>query len=61
MFYKKAIDVLEKTKSNYDEFYDRMQDFDHNDWFAAYLNSITEAFDPHTSYFPPMIKKEESV
>ncbi|MDT0553204.1 carboxy terminal-processing peptidase [Urechidicola vernalis] len=48
----------EKTKEYYDEFYDRMSDFDHTDWFASYLNSITGAFDPHTTYFPPRNKKQ---
>lgn len=48
----------EKTKENYDDFYGRMEDFDHEDWFGTYLNSITSAFDPHTSYFPPRTKKQ---
>ncbi|OIQ38007.1 MAG: tail-specific protease [Bacteroidetes bacterium MedPE-SWsnd-G1] len=51
-------EARKKTKENYDEFYDRMSDFDHTDWFSTYLNSITGAFDPHTSYFPPRTKKQ---
>ena len=48
----------ETTKKNYDDFYERMDDFEHIDWFSSYLNSITMAFDPHTSYFAPRIKKQ---
>ena len=51
-------EAREATKKNYDAFYKRMQDFDHTDWFSTYLNSITMAFDPHTSYFAPRIKKQ---
>jgi carboxyl-terminal processing protease len=46
------------TLKNYDDFYDNIKDFSHADWFSTYLNSITEAFDPHTAYFAPRTKKE---
>lgn len=51
-------EAREKTKENYDDFYSRMEDFDHEDWFGTYLNTITSTFDPHTSYFPPRTKKQ---
>lgn len=57
-FLKYEKEAREKTIKNYDELYDAMKDFDHDDWFATYLNSITEAFDPHTTYFAPRSKKE---
>ncbi|GAB1308801.1 carboxy terminal-processing peptidase [Urechidicola sp. KH5] len=57
-FLKLEEEARTSTKENYDDFYDRMDDFDHNDWFATYLNSITAAFDPHTSYFAPRTKKQ---
>ncbi|MFK5879310.1 MAG: carboxy terminal-processing peptidase [Flavobacteriaceae bacterium] len=56
-FAKLEIEARESTKKNYDDFYERISDFDHSDWFATFLNSITEAYDPHTSYFPPRTKK----
>lgn len=56
-FAKLEIEARESTKKNYDDFYERISDFDHADWFATFLNSITEAYDPHTSYFPPRTKK----
>jgi len=52
------IDARESTMKNYDDFYEYMTDFKHTEWFATYLNSITAAFDPHTSYFAPKSKKE---
>lgn len=52
------IDARESTMKNYDDFYEYMKDFKHTEWFATYLNSITAAFDPHTSYFAPKSKKE---
>ncbi|AOW20461.1 hypothetical protein LPB138_07140 [Urechidicola croceus] len=51
-------EARESTKKNYDDFYERIGEFDHSDWFSTYLNSITEAFDPHTSYFAPRSKKQ---
>ena len=52
------IEAREGTMKNYDDFYEYMKDFEHTEWFATYLNSITGAFDPHTSYFAPKSKKE---
>ncbi len=52
------IEVREATIESYSDYYKRMQDFDHTDYFSTYLNSITNAFDPHTSYFAPRNKKE---
>jgi len=57
-FAQLEIDARESTIKNYDEFYEYMKDFKHTEWFATYLNSITAAFDPHTSYFAPRSKKE---
>lgn len=52
------VEARNSTSKNYDDFYDNIKDFSHTDWFATYLNSITEAFDPHTAYFAPRTKKE---
>lgn len=57
-FAKLEIEAREGTMKNYDDFYEYMNDFEHTEWFATYLNSITAAFDPHTSYFAPKSKKE---
>ncbi len=52
------IEARQSTEENYDDFFGRMDDFDHTDWFSTYLNNISGAFDPHTTYFPPKAKKE---
>ncbi|PHR71601.1 MAG: tail-specific protease [Lutibacter sp.] len=57
-FAQLEIDARKSTLKNYDDFYEYMKDFEHTEWFATYLNSITAAFDPHTSYFAPKRKKE---
>jgi carboxyl-terminal processing protease len=57
-FAQLEIEARESTLKNYDDFYERLGDFDHTDWFATYLNSITQAFDPHTTYLPPRLKKD---
>ena len=57
-FAQLEVEARESTMKNYDDFYEYMNDFEHTEWFATYLNSITAAFDPHTSYFAPKSKKE---
>ncbi len=57
-FTKYEKEARESTIKNYNDFYENLKDFSHSDWFSTYLNSITEAFDPHTAYFAPRTKKE---
>lgn len=44
-------------KKNYDRYFKRFHKVKDDDRFTLYVNSITEAEDPHTSYFPPLEKK----
>lgn len=45
---------IEKTlKERYERFAKSIQQFNSEDVFSMYMNSITEAYDPHTSYFSP--------
>ncbi len=46
----------EVTLNSLDEYYDFTDDLDRKDYFSVYLNSIVEAFDPHTFYFAPQDK-----
>lgn len=48
----------EKTSESLDDLYERIQELDHTDWFATYVNCIVEEFDPHTVYFAPKIKEQ---
>lgn len=57
----KSKETLEKearevTLSSLEEYYDFTEDLERKDYFSVYLNSIVEAFDPHTFYFAPQDK-----
>ena len=50
-------DARETTLSNLTESFQRIEELTYSDWFSSYINSITEEFDPHTTYFDPIVKK----
>ena len=59
----KSYDELEKetrvdASKTLDQYYENTDELDRNDWFALYINSIAERFDPHTSYFAPEAKEK---
>ncbi len=59
----KSMDIIEANSresvmKNMDEFYSRFDELTYSDWFSTYINSISEQFDPHTTYFDPAIKKK---
>lgn len=59
---KKSMDSLEiearlGTLTNLDEYFERLSELTYSDWFSTFVNSITEEFDPHTTYFDPSVKK----
>ncbi|MCH4553585.1 MULTISPECIES: carboxy terminal-processing peptidase [Aestuariibaculum] len=39
-------------------FNDNLEDFQREDWFAIYVNTIVEEFDPHTYYLAPNSKED---
>jgi carboxyl-terminal processing protease len=45
------------TLENMDEFYERLDELTYSDWFSTFVNIISEEFDPHTTYFDPVVKK----
>jgi carboxyl-terminal processing protease len=45
------------TMKSTKDFFNFMDDLDDTDWFSVFINSISESFDPHTSYFAPKVKK----
>ncbi|MDO5607579.1 MAG: carboxy terminal-processing peptidase [Capnocytophaga sp.] len=47
---KDSQEVTEKTLS---EMFAIYKDLNRQDWFNIYVNAVTEAFDPHTSYMAP--------
>src|SRR5690554_4989310 len=55
---KKSLAELEKdaratTEKSLDEYFDFTKDLQRKDFFAIYLNTIVEEFDPHSNYFAP--------
>lgn len=57
-FVKKSLVELEKkaretTKTSLDEYFDFTKDLERKDYFAIYLNTIVEEYDPHSNYFAP--------
>ncbi len=43
----------ETTKNSLDEYFDFTKDLERKDYFAIYLNTIVEEYDPHSNYFAP--------
>tara|TARA_B100000809_G_scaffold149298_1_gene146811 strand:+ start:20107 stop:22245 length:2139 start_codon:yes stop_codon:yes gene_type:complete len=52
------IEARKKTLENLNDFYERINELDHTDWFSTFVNCIVEEFDPHTTYFAPRIKEQ---
>lgn len=46
------------TFEMYDDFFDRLEDIRRSDRFEVYVNEITHAYDPHTTYFSPKSKED---
>src|SRR5690554_3519939 len=46
-------EARESTQKSLDEYFDFAEDLQRKDYFAMYLNTIVEGFDPHTNYFAP--------
>ena len=47
------IEVRESSKKSLDEYFDFTEDLERKDYFAIFLTTIVEEFDPHTNYFAP--------
>lgn len=50
---KKPDDIKETIKSRYERLAKSMSQFNSEDIFSMYMNTITESYDPHTNYFSP--------
>ncbi|WP_291868271.1 carboxy terminal-processing peptidase [Maribacter sp.] len=46
------------TETTLDDFFSFVDDLERKDWFAQYINSIVDEFDPHTFYFAPEEKEK---
>lgn len=47
------IKARESSKKSLDEYFDFTDDLERKDYFAIYLTTLVEEFDPHTNYFAP--------
>ena len=50
--------AFDKSVSNYESWFERMEELRRVDWMTQYLNSITNVIDPHTGYFKPKDKED---
>lgn len=50
---KKTEEIKDVLKKRYERFVKSFNQFNSEDVFSVYMNSITEAYDPHTNYFSP--------
>ncbi|MCF6213910.1 MAG: carboxy terminal-processing peptidase [Flavobacteriaceae bacterium] len=50
-------EVRASTQKTMGDFFKRMLELNQDDGFSLFLNTITLAFDPHTTYFAPQDKK----
>lgn len=54
-------ETRESSLKSMNEYFTFVNDMDRNDWFAIFVNTIAERFDPHTSYFAPEDKEKFDV
>ena len=50
---KSQAEIEETLIKRYDRFIKNIKQFNAEDVFSVYMNSVTEAYDPHTNYFSP--------
>ncbi len=46
-------EARESVQKSMDEYFDFTKDLERKDYFASFLNTFVEQFDPHTNYFAP--------
>jgi carboxyl-terminal processing protease len=60
-FSELEIITRESSLKSLDEYFGFMSELTRDEWFSVYLNTITERFDPHTSYLAPEDKERFDV
>lgn len=51
-------EARQKVEEVHEQWFDNLRDMERIDWVAAYMNTITNIYDPHTQYFPPERKED---
>ena len=54
-------ETRESSLKSLNEYFGFVNDMKRDDWFATFINTIAERFDPHTSYFAPEEKERFDV
>ena len=54
-------ETRESSLKSMNEYFGFINDMNRDDWFAIFVNTIAERFDPHTSYFAPEDKERFDV
>jgi carboxyl-terminal processing protease len=54
-------ETRESSLKSMNEYFGFINDMKRDDWFAIFINTIAERFDPHTSYFAPEEKERFDV
>src|SRR5690606_19717211 len=62
----KSVKILEEetrteVKKTFDDWFERLQKLRRADRFNEYVNSVSELFDPHTTYFDPKEKEDFNI
>lgn len=55
-FEELEVEMREKVAKTYHDWFIRLNQRKADDYFAQYVNAITQAIDPHSSYYPPAEK-----
>lgn len=50
------IEARESTLTSLDDYFSFIDDLNRDDYFAIFINSIVEQYDPHTNYMAPQMK-----
>jgi carboxyl-terminal processing protease len=50
---KEQAEIVKTLKERYERFQKNIVQFNSEDVFSLYMNTVTEAYDPHTNYFSP--------
>jgi carboxyl-terminal processing protease len=60
-FSEMEVDARNKVLKLYDDYFKRIEQQDENEKFAAFVNAVTNVYDPHTQYLPPSDKENFNI
>lgn len=54
-------EIIKSEKEQQKELFSYLKELNRSDRFSLFVNSITETYDPHTNYMPPMEEKQFNI